>query len=86
MISTPVPVRCTIFSNSNFSNNGLLLAALAWTIFISIFGTFKKVLVQLLDVSKFYKYDWKKELGAEMYNVTIGEIGKVIGYNESSIS
>ena len=32
------------------------------TIFVSLFGTFKKVLVQLLDVSKIYKYDWKKEV------------------------
>ena len=40
-----------------------------------------KVYIYLLN-----KYDWKKELGAEMYNFTIGEMGKVIGYSESSIS
>jgi O-antigen/teichoic acid export membrane protein len=34
----------------------------ASSIFISIFGGFKKILVQLLDVSKGFIYNWRKEI------------------------
>lgn len=29
------------------------------------------------------KYDWKKELGADMYSFTLGELAEVIGYSKN---
>jgi O-antigen/teichoic acid export membrane protein len=61
LVNTVIIVAVLIFGGNIYAlASGMLLSASS--IFVSIFGGFRKLLIQLLNISRGFIYDWKKEI------------------------